>query len=428
MDVFQAKLSAEGMKNLPVCKLDNDFQFIVGHERYPCSWIAADFLSPKICALHSVDPTVTEYVLELSDPDRQFNSFLELWQGSPLSVNDDNVRFFLELSRELQNRELYVSILNHFQGHFTLSEELSSGSVSPFLDFSCESSLRFLASHFSELSVATLSAIPFTTLFTILSQDCLCLSSEDALYEFIASQLVSHPEYFELFRFLEFEYLSRDSIERFVHLSHSHFDFVGTQMWDSICRRLVLSVSPSPPQSKRASRRPESPALSFPFQESAPLNGIIAYLTSKHGGNVHDTGVVRISAKSAMASEPARNVADLADDSSMFQSSYEPDQWICWDFQKRVVCATHYSLAGVKYNNLKSWIIECSMDGTNWTLCDSRSNNFELAGPHRTVNFAMAKPVEARFVRLTQTGPNHNSPANNRLVFTALELFGTLRE
>jgi hypothetical protein len=52
----------------------------------------------------------------------------------------------------------------------------------------------------------------------------------------------------------------------------------------------------------------------FPFVAGHPVEGIIAHLTQKHGGNVHDRGVVEISAKSTYPSGTtyaASNAADL---------------------------------------------------------------------------------------------------------------------
>jgi hypothetical protein len=52
------------------------------------------------------------------------------------------------------------------------------------------------------------------------------------------------------------------------------------------------------------------------FNESAPLNGIIAKLTVLHGGNVHDRGIVNVTASSLDSSSySAANVANLTDES-----------------------------------------------------------------------------------------------------------------
>jgi hypothetical protein len=77
------------------------------------------------------------------------------------------------------------------------------------------------------------------------------------------------------------------------------------------------------------------------------LEGIISYLTKKHGGNVHEKGIVTITSK-WVRDDPKfalKNVADLTSRSD-FISNHEPDQWVCWDFREMGVRPTHYTIFG----------------------------------------------------------------------------------
>jgi hypothetical protein len=83
----------------------------------------------------------------------------------------------------------------------------------------------------------------------------------------------------------------------------------------------------SPPVSSSKSRA----EVYFPLQEAKSLDGIICYLTRKHGGNVHDKGIVTITSQSVFSSDPdwdVRNLADLTS-GSVFYSKDEPGQWVC---------------------------------------------------------------------------------------------------
>jgi hypothetical protein len=77
--------------------------------------------------------------------------------------------------------------------------------------------------------------------------------------------------------------------------------------------------------------------LEFPLMRYDSLDGIISHLTKKHGGNVLEKGIVRITAKSVWSAEPTdrpTNVADLT--SYPFLSSLgELRHWI-WDFGGRL--------------------------------------------------------------------------------------------
>jgi hypothetical protein len=114
----------------------------------------------------------------------------------------------------------------------------------------------------------------------------------------------------------------------------------------------------------------------FPFMW-APFNGIISYLTAKCDGNVHDRGVVKITASSVSRTYYPQNAADLEDNPS-FRSEDEPGQWICLDFKTLRIEPTHYTIRTGCENQLKSWAVEGSDDGASWTEIDRREDNGHL--------------------------------------------------
>jgi uncharacterized coiled-coil protein SlyX len=175
----------------------------------------------------------------------------------------------------------------------------------------------------------------------------------------------------------------------------------------------VLPVSPSKPVK----------AVGFPLHELKSVRGIICYLTRKHGGNVHDKGVVTITSQSVYDGTVS-NTADLTNDDSCFQSGNEPDQWVCWDFHEMRVRPTHYTIRSIL---LKSWVFEGSLDFVNWTEIDRKRKNKDFkARDWVTASFVVAKSVECRFIRLTQTGQAYDG--DDHLLIQAVEFFGTLLE
>jgi hypothetical protein len=83
-----------------------------------------------------------------------------------------------------------------------------------------------------------------------------------------------------------------------------------------------------------------------------------------------------------------------------------PNQWVCWDFSKRRVCPTHYTIESM-HNAPRSWVVEGSMDGRDWRTIDKHPNNSDLKQkPHRHT-FSVSKSLKCRFIRLTQTDENH---------------------
>jgi hypothetical protein len=165
------------------------------------------------------------------------------------------------------------------------------------------------------------------------------------------------------------------------------------------------------------------PPVECPLKEANSIDGIISYLTRKHGGNVHDKGIVTITSKSVGPGR-VRNVADLTSDRYFF-SKDAPGQWVCWDFRELRVRPTHYAITA---HGLKSWVVECSLDGEAWTEIDRKADNQDFTG-WLTASFAVSKSAEGRFIRLTQTGKSHwGNDGDDILRIYAFEFFGTLLE
>jgi hypothetical protein len=199
----------------------------------------------------------------------------------------------------------------------------------------------------------------------------------------------------------------------------------------------ILNLPPAPlstvtPPPSGSSAQPPADG-EFPLTQPGSLDGIIAHLTRKHGGNVHDKGIVTIASKSVTSEDPrvaVRNVANLTD-YSWFCSNREPDQWICWDFHEKRILPTHYTLFE---DRITTWVLEGSIDGINWTEIAQQvfEDRLDAGVKLQKSSFAIANPAECRFIRLTQTSPNigfgGQDVRKNLLTMLAVEFFGTLRE
>jgi hypothetical protein len=69
-----AGLSARGLANVGGRDSPDVFTFIVGDHRYRCRSSVAQFLSPRVSRLQSVDATISELKLEVDDGDDLFGS------------------------------------------------------------------------------------------------------------------------------------------------------------------------------------------------------------------------------------------------------------------------------------------------------------------------------------------------------------------
>ena len=178
-------------------------------------------------------------------------------------------------------------------------------------------------------------------------------------------------------------------------------------------------------QSKEIARK------EFVYDQGAPLEGIIAHLTQKCGGNVHEKGVVEVTASGILSNNHERyapeHAVELGSDSE-FRSLNEEGSWLCYDFKGRCVTPTSYTIRSYDSpHRPKSWDLEVSNDGRSWERVDRRKKNSDLTGDgFVTHNFSISPDPGGRFrfVRLRMTGVNHLG--YNYLSLTALEVFGYL--
>lgn len=174
------------------------------------------------------------------------------------------------------------------------------------------------------------------------------------------------------------------------------------------------------------------PTFTIDYDEAQPFNGILAYLTSKTGGgNLHDKGIVEVSATEAMGGKHEKFV--LESEGAYISRSKDADNaFVCLNFKNMKVSVTKYVLQSPKitvnkYFFLRSWVIEVSYDGDLWDEIDRQENTDVLNGSEKVAVFT-AKPHDEpiQYVRLRQIGPNHYAANNKKLTLGRIEIYGGL--
>ena len=176
------------------------------------------------------------------------------------------------------------------------------------------------------------------------------------------------------------------------------------------------------PQSATGNGKPVG--TEFVYHEASSFDGIIAHLASRCDLDLHEVGAVVVTGSSTSGDRVAKNAIDLGTASCFYSDSHTPDQWICYDFNRRRVAPTSYSIRMVDTCYPKSWVLEVRNEESPWwDVVDRRDDNVLLSG-----NFKIsARPRGSfRFLRLRQTGKNHNG--THSLAITSLEVFGRLTD
>jgi hypothetical protein len=170
--------------------------------------------------------------------------------------------------------------------------------------------------------------------------------------------------------------------------------------------------------------------LQIQYKDGDNWSGIIAHLTAAHGGNVHETGTVEVTASSHGNHEPYE-VCNYAKRSDWHTGNWATS-WIQFNFKLRSIAIAYYVLRSRPQptHAPRQWVLEVSNNECQWVTIDERdlTQTQELDGSSVTMGFECNHRNDGfyRFVRLRQTGPN--SSDQNHLVLSRIEFFGRLLE
>jgi hypothetical protein len=195
-------LSTKGFRNLTVIADQDDFTFIIGSVTYSCPSYFAEFLSPRISQLRSIDSTFTEFIFETTDQLNVFPQILSIGRGCELSISDSNRSFILSIARELANAELCEKIANLCPIELNLTTVVKRLHFCDDLGIDFTSEIEFAASHFSELSEPELTTLNFEIISAIFESPSLKSKDEDELYHFVITQGKVESNYYSLLNFL----------------------------------------------------------------------------------------------------------------------------------------------------------------------------------------------------------------------------------
>jgi hypothetical protein len=333
----------------------------------------------------------------------------------------------MSICEELRNDELYAAVDSHLGADRSEDVELAliQYALHERMHADTTKELEIIAPRFYELSESSLDTLPTSTLLRILEHQSVKITSEDWLLEFILGHLATSPDYFALFESVKFEYLTTDSMGKFVEISPMFFESINPHIWRRICTRLTLAVSGI----AMNTRSQTQPGRYFKSDPDRPLNGIIAYLNLKCGGNAHTAGLVSVTESSVNGARYGYNTLFFDSLEAYFMSQNRANQWICYNFKSQKVQVTSYSIRSYDYgggSHPRSWVLEGSLDGNQWVVLDRREDETSLKEMNQVAEFSVATVGRAQFIRLRQTEKNWHG--TQCLAMSAFEIYGILEE
>lgn len=256
----------------------------------------------------------------------------------------------------------------------------------------------------------------------ILSANELKIKSEDSLLQFLLhrkqfNQLNIQRKYDKFFfEYVQYEFVSENVIKNFI--SELEIDQIDAYLWNSLKKRLCLPVKQDQ-MNQRANQSFES-------------IGIFQYLTKVTNGNIIENSTIEVK-NPYLCCGDVKTLFNFNDQKCW--THIDPDQsqksWIQFDFKTRRIQINSYMIksrhGGGGSCYLKSWHIEISEDGNNWSLIDSRNNVTELNGSNKSnvFNISITKPF--RFIKLI-SDENWFNIQNHSFSIANIEIYGRIIE
>jgi hypothetical protein len=242
MEPYQVQLSAQGMGRIQFTGHNIQFEFVLGSSRYRVPSFAADFLSPKIAAIHADDPTCDVYEVTTPDPLILFPKFLALGQGQKLEINDTNIEFFSRIAQELEAKELLDLIAARFSGDLNVKTVYQRLIARTAKGEDTNQELRFIVEHFLEIPTEIVDKISVDYLYVLFSQENFTVGNHDKLFEYIAHRYEKDEKNLILLEFVEFESLSEQSVKRFAEIGCEAFSSISQAVWQRVFKRLAMPL------------------------------------------------------------------------------------------------------------------------------------------------------------------------------------------
>ncbi|OHT12087.1 hypothetical protein TRFO_03705 [Tritrichomonas foetus] len=216
-------ISNRGLSNLQsYLQDDNTFLFKIGERKLKVHQILAAFISPKVAHMHTIDPTLESFEINLTSKsifyqqyktyalttgkdkveEKIINIITSITEGIPLNAVPDDHDLYHFLSKVLDNPEIYTAFTTIFPFEININNCLSTlyQIISTSSNFNAENDefenpefqrvVNFIASNFGTLlekkvSRFSLFDIPLNILIIILRKENLNIKNVDSFASFI---------------------------------------------------------------------------------------------------------------------------------------------------------------------------------------------------------------------------------------------------
>lgn len=425
------KLRSSSIKNVPLQNYSNDFKFIVNGKEYETCRLVSELLSPNICKIHSIDPTLDVFTINTTQ-EGDFTKILNLIKFDEISFTEKELPFLFEVFEILGNESLKFRYLNP-------NIEITNDNVLKLIQkqLICEKyyedniykEIEYASTHFFEICenyIEDFKKLPPEIIDNITNNQQLILESEDQLMKFANSLYSFNSKYSFLYENVFFENVSIELIKEFA-LIFDQSD-LSRITWLSLLSRLQNDGKKC---DSIPFKRYKRESQIFNVNKDEIFKGIIYHLQTKPNETIDEN--LKITASSVLDNQQRnqpRNVILYDDLGRRFYSGRQKNCWICFDFLNNRVAPTNYTIRSIPWRqnccHPKSWVIEGSNDQLIWDKLDEKINCPLLNGSSIVQTFDMKNVAmkEYRFIRMRMT--NTNWSGNSYFAIESFEIYGAL--
>ena len=435
----QMQLKPSSILNVPIQNYDNDFSFVVNGKLFKTSKIVSDLLSPTICRLHSNDPTIDVFNINTAHQG-DFSRILNLINFNKTEITDNDLPFFSEVFEILGTGSIEFSLINQ-TSEITIDNvfHLLQNHEKYYKFFSSQiaAEIEFISSHFNELCETKeeeFYKLDFDALFQIINSPKLLLKSEDQLLNFLNRMYSNNSMYSIFYETVFFSNVTIEAISEFITL----FDVndMNDSIWQRICERLKEKIECK--NDIMIKGRYESEKVDenqgfilFKCSNEKKFEGIINYLNQKSNGLIKNLiGITSSSVYDSNDIHQPINIALFDDQKKRFRSMDSPGSWIRIDFKDHRIIPSDYAIRstewGVNCGHPANWVIECSKDGSSWTVVDEQRNCSYLNGKYQVHSFKISSQCDSEFRYIQVRSTGQSWAGTNTLAFDSFEVYGKL--
>lgn len=430
MQKAQLQLKTTSILTVPFQIYDNDFMFIVNGKEFKTSRILSDILSPKISQIHSIDPTFNEFIITTHNQG-DFTNILKLltFQSTEIPISEipfiaEIIELFENTSIDIPNQDQVTNVT--LDNVFDLLKHQERYKF--FYSKSIQNLIDFISTNFYEISEKQedeMTQLSLDTLIRIINNSKLLLKTESQLLKFVNKLYMKDRDASVLYEFVQFAKIDSESLEEF--LSVFDINDITIETWEQLKEKLRGNLNKT---SSQRYKEKEKVGIEFKYDSNQHFNGIFHNFGKNSNGIISNDVNITSSSAGTDYRQPTNVVLYNNSSRDSFYSINMPDQWICFELKNHQLIPSCYEILSSPFPkgnyHPKSWVIEASNDGNNWTIIDEQ-NNCSCLNDKSVIHCFPIKTKDNksfRYFRFHSTGENWRN--DNIIMFHSIEFYGSL--